>query len=64
MSRLSFFFFYLFALTRIDSTPMCVDLGRIGSYRLNIGVFWPEKGNRPVRKKKLKTKILVDIDTR
>ena len=51
-----FFFFYLFALTRINSTSMCVDLGRIGSYWLNIGVFWPEKGNRPVRKKNLKQK--------
>ena len=40
------------------------DLGRIGSYRPNIGSFWPEKGNWQVREKKKKTlkpKIPVDL---
>ena len=40
------------------------DQGRFGSYRPNIGVFRPEKGNRPIReikKKNLKPKIPVDL---
>ena len=42
--------------------PISADSSRIESYQSNIGVFRPEKGNRPVRKKKnLKLKIPVDL---
>ena len=49
------------ASCHMDS-PTRADAAQIGPYRPNIGVFWPEKGNRPVRRKKnLKPKILVDL---
>ena len=45
----------------VDS-PTLADAAQIEPYRPNIGVFRPEKGNRPVRrKKKLKPKIPVDL---
>ena len=52
-----FFFFFSFRI-RADS-------GRIGSYRPNTGVFRPEKGNRPAKKKKkiLKTENTSGFDT-
>ena len=48
-----------------DSHRRGSDTGQIGSYRPNICVFQPEKGNRPIRRKKkkknLKPKISVDL---
>ena len=49
------------ASCHVDS-PTRADAAQIGPYRPNIGVFRPEKGNWPVRRKKnLKPKILVDL---
>ena len=69
-NRVQFFFFFFLdsrwlAPIRLWRVPICTDSGWIGSYWPNIDVFWPEKGNWPVKKKKkLKPKIPVDIDTR
>ena len=43
--------------------PTWLKSSRLGSYWPNIGVFRPEKGNRPVRRKKknLKPKTPVDL---
>ena len=62
-----FFFFFSFpesrrltpirlrrAPIRLRRAPICADSGRFESYRPNTGVFRPEKGNRPAKKKKKK----------
>ena len=47
----------------VDS-PTRVDATQIGPYQLNIGVFRPEKGNRPIRRKKnFKTENTGGFDT-
>ena len=56
----SFFFFVSrYASTWSRREPICAKLGWFAPIRPNIGVFRPEKENRPVRekKKKLKPKI-------
>ena len=60
------------APTRADSAPthadsrrtrrIRADSGRIGSYRQNIGVFRPKKGNQPVRGKEKKKNFWTGLD--
>ena len=48
---------FFFSPIRADAAQTQADSRRFGSYRLNIGVFRPEKGNRPVRRRKKKRKL-------
>ena len=58
-----FFFFWICADSRQTGT-ISTDSCRIRSYRPNIGVFRPKKGNQPAKKKKkLKTKNTSGFDT-
>ena len=56
---------FFFFSTHADATQTRADSGQIRSYRPNISVFRPEKGNRPIKeikkKKNLKPKIPVDL---
>ena len=51
-NRVQFFFFFFSFPDSRQRSPNRADSRQIRSYRPNIGVFWPEKGNWLARKKK------------